>query len=364
VALVELRHFIIETNPGDIDSLVSHWVSHRPMQVDLSAMLHANAMAQTDVDEDLRYRVLQHELRIILSYLTGNRPDDWLRLDAENFPVTAGHIKRFISESVGLGMLTAALQEFLELEVGQDAIANFDILPGELKATFGTSRVRPDLLFNYKDDNRAIAGEARGRSRSGQQGQAVFKEQMDRMSDILGWSYGHGCFPVTMTYAFLGGSRIQVDLFTMPGGSPGGLGYLPLTAESPPDVGSSGQEQVTYDAIGRRERRAVRLFETAPEAPTREPRRLFGQEVRGDWVTADLVRPSNVRMFLGTTDEPLPAPEVRAARSRTRPMAQRSTSGIETALSDRLLIVVAQNNEPELEWSRLETVIEGGESHS
>ena len=25
--------------------------------------------------------------------------------------------------------------------------------------------------------------------------------------------------------------------------------------------------------------------------------KLFGREVRGDWVTADLVRPSNIRLF-------------------------------------------------------------------
>jgi hypothetical protein len=113
VALVELRRFIVETAFEDIDSLMPHFVSQEPLQVDLVALLEAHAMAQRDLEEGLRYRVLQDELRIILSYLTGSRPDDWLRLDAENFPGTAGHIKRFISESVGLGMLTAAVQDFL-----------------------------------------------------------------------------------------------------------------------------------------------------------------------------------------------------------------------------------------------------------
>ena len=81
--------------------------------------------------------VLQHELRIILSYISDEGLDDQLQLDVENFAATAGHIKRFISESVGLGMLTAAVQEFFAWEFGPDAISNFDVLPGELKDQFG-----------------------------------------------------------------------------------------------------------------------------------------------------------------------------------------------------------------------------------
>jgi hypothetical protein len=367
VALVELRHFIVDNDSEDLGLFedlglpIPHLASQGPLQVDVAALLEANAMAQHDVEEDLRYRVLQHELRIVLSYLTSDSPNDWLKLDAENFLSTAGHIKRFISESVGLGMLTAAVQEFFALELGPDAIANFDILPGELKKKLGTTGVRPDLLFNCQDDDRALAGEARGRSRPGQQGDAVFKEQMNRMKNILDWSYEHGSFPVTMTYTFLGGAHAQVDLFTMPTESPGGLKYMPPAGPSP-SVIADQRQQVTYEAIGRRERRAARLFETAPQAPAREPRRLFDQEVRGDWVTADLVRASNVRLFVGATDTPFPAPEVRAARSRTGSAARRTDNELETALSDRLLIVVARSEEAEPEWSHVETFIERGES--
>ena len=143
MALVNLRRFIVEPGIDDIGLPTARFVSQKPLHVDLAALLHANSMAQNEVDGDLRYRVLQYELQIILSYLTGNDPDDWLRLDADNFPGTAGHIKGFISESVGLGMLTAAVQDYFELELGKDPIANFDILPGELKKKVGGKGARP-----------------------------------------------------------------------------------------------------------------------------------------------------------------------------------------------------------------------------
>ena|SRR5215469_10377312 len=85
-----------------------------------------------------------------------------LQLDTENFVGTAGHIKRFVSESVGLGMLTAAAEEYFMWQYAPDLIYNFDILPGELQDDFPKKGVRPDLLFKFDDGARALAGEARG----------------------------------------------------------------------------------------------------------------------------------------------------------------------------------------------------------
>jgi len=318
-------------------------------------------MAERDVDRELRYRVLQYELRIILSYLRDGGSGSRLQLDEENFAATAGHIKRFVSESVGLGMLTAAVQEYFAWEFGPDAIANFDVLSGELKEQFGTGGVRPDLLFDFKDGAHVLAGEARGRSSAGPSGDVIRQEQRRRLRDMLVWSSDHGGYPVTMTWAYLGGTYVQVDLFTMSDRSIGGLGYVP-SEEKIAGINVSQREQFTVDAIGRSERRAERLFEDAPEAPVREPRRLFGREVRGDWVTADLVRSSDVRLFLGAMDTPVPAEDLRAVRSRTRRTVQRQGDEYQTAVSDRLLIVVARSENPEPEWSRVEALIERGES--
>lgn len=363
MALVNLRHFIVEADWDDIDVLSprASFAGPKTLEVDLAALLEANATAERDVERDLRYRVLQYELQIILSYLTHDGSGSWLKLDGENFPATAGHIKRFISESVGLGMLTAAVQEFFSWEVGPEAIANFDVLPGELKDEFGTGGVRPDLLFDFKDGERVLAGEARGRSSLGPQGATMRKDQRQRLKDLLAWSRDHGDYPVAMTWAYLGGAHVQVDLFTMQEGSVGSVGYLAVD-KLPVHVGSQVRGQFTAEAVDRSERRTAHLFETAPSAPIRESRRLFGREVKGDWVTADLVRSSDIRMFLGVVEAPLPSSEVRSARSRTRPSSQPRADRYETALSDRMLIVVAQSDDPQPEWSHIEALIEGGES--
>lgn len=362
MALVELRHFVVHapcvSDLSDI-KLDVEFMSRQPIDVNLATLLEANANAQHEVERNLRYRVLQNELRIVLSYLGDSSLQSELQLDKQNFVGTAGHIKRFVSESVGLGMLTAAAEEYFRWQYGADLIYNFDILPGELQEKFGKKGVRPDLLFKFDDGLRELAGEARGRSGVGPQGDAFRPDQLKRMCQILGWSVENGRFPVTMTWAYLGGKQVQVDLFTMSEDSIGSLAYEPLM-EVPAAV--ARRQRVTTDATGRGERRAQRLFETAPPAPAREARSLFGREVRGDWTTADFARPSNVRMFLGVTDQPIPSSDLRIARSRRRRGASRVRTEYETAVSDRLLIVVTESDNPEPAWSRVEVAVQEDQS--
>jgi hypothetical protein len=139
MALVDPRHFMvipeIEPQTGEIEPRFS-FQSSQSLTVDLARLLEANTMAERDVDRDIRYFVLQNELGIILSYLEDASSDSDLQLDVGNFAATAAHIKRFVSESVGLGMLTAAAQEYFAWELGQDSIFNFDILPGDKKLEF------------------------------------------------------------------------------------------------------------------------------------------------------------------------------------------------------------------------------------
>jgi hypothetical protein len=91
----------------------------------------------------------------------------------------------------------------------------------------------------------------------------------------------HGGYPVTMTWAYLGGNHVQVDLFTMSDHSMGSLGYVPPEGKTA-DIDVGVRRQITADAIGRGELRAERLFETAPPAPIREPRsRHAGPAGRG-----------------------------------------------------------------------------------
>ena len=203
------------------------------------------------------------------------------------------------------------------------------------------------------------AGEARGRSQSGPHGMAIRAEQRQRMKEMLRWSSDHGDYPVTMTWAYLGGHHTQVDFFTMSDQSVGSLEYA-LQEASAFRAEAQMRHRFTTEATVRGQRRATRLFETAPPAPVREPRRLFGREVRGDWVTADLVRPSDIRLFLGAVEESVSATEVREVRSRVRRGTRPRARAYEPALtlSDRLVIIVARSEDPEPAWSPIEAFIE------
>jgi hypothetical protein len=71
---------------------------------------------------------MQHELRLLLSFLvdTQDRP---LALRHGDFRGSSGHVKRFISESFGLGMLTAAKGQWKRL--------------GDIVAWFGENDIHP-----------------------------------------------------------------------------------------------------------------------------------------------------------------------------------------------------------------------------
>jgi hypothetical protein len=181
------------------------------------------------------------------------------------------------------------------------------------------------------------------------------------MAQLVGWSSENGGYPVTMTWAYMGGDHVQVDLFTMSDESIGSLAYQQKMETV---FAVTQRELVTVNAVSRAERRPQRLFETAPPAPAREPRRLFDREVRGDWVTADFARPSNVRLFLGVTDQAIPPLRLRAARSRLRRLADRARAEYDTALSDRCLIVVTESDSPEPDWSGVEAAVQEGEDES
>jgi hypothetical protein len=89
---------------------------------------------------------------------------------------------------------------------------------------------------------------------------------------------------------------------------------------------------------------------------------LFGREVRGNWVTADLVRSSDKQLLLGVMDGPVASGDVRAARSRNHRRAQRVSREYQTAVTERLVIVVAHSERPEPEWSAIKAAIESDET--
>jgi hypothetical protein len=84
------------------------------------------------------------------------------------FRASSGHVKRFVSESFGLGMLTAAVERHYRWKLSDSDLANFDVLPAKLASRYSSSGIRPDLLFDFSSqgEEKRLAGEARGRSSS------------------------------------------------------------------------------------------------------------------------------------------------------------------------------------------------------
>ncbi|ETA03707.1 hypothetical protein CcI156_07960 [Frankia sp. CcI156] len=92
-----------------------------------------------------------------------------------------------------------------------------------------------------------------------------------------------------------------------------------------------------------------RLFATAPPPTRGREHGAFGRTVRGEWVTADLVGPSNLRLFLGVLDRPLEPAQLGAYR-RQRGAASRDFDRLQVAVGRRLMVVVARGTDREPDW--------------
>ena len=104
------------------------------VDVRLEASVRVNALAAM-ARSNVRYHVVQHELRLLLSYIHASRRRK-IRLRRPEFTASALHIRRFVSESFGLAMLTAVKEWTRGWRARRRAIANFDALPTNLLDNF------------------------------------------------------------------------------------------------------------------------------------------------------------------------------------------------------------------------------------
>jgi len=226
----------------------------------------------------------------------------------EDFKASAGHVKRFITESFGMGMLTATVQSHYGWQPSERSLANFDVLPTGLADLYPSYGVRPDLLFDFNegDSQWRLAREARGRSRR-PQGAAICAEQRKRLEEIVAWSGRNDQHRVTMTWAYSGSDQVQVDLFDV---------QPSLDADASLAKPSLFAQEMLSVVEERAEDRATaltaQLYDSAPEPDHARP--IFGSHVRGDWVTADLLAPSDLHLLLGVLDHPLPPDNIRSIR--------------------------------------------------
>ncbi|MBB4687691.1 hypothetical protein [Amycolatopsis jiangsuensis] len=108
IALRDFRCSSQYTTSGTLVLAEVRLVDERPLQVALTEVLQVNALAAR-LRRRMAYRVLQHELRLVLSFLRTPKNG---RLVARTGDIqsAARHIGSFFAESVGLGLLTAGMR--------------------------------------------------------------------------------------------------------------------------------------------------------------------------------------------------------------------------------------------------------------
>lgn len=319
-----------------------------------------NALA-VPADRELTYRVMQHEQRLLLSFLM-DEPRHPVSLRHAAFRASSLHVKRFVSESFGLGMLTAAAERHHRWNLDDGDLHNFDVLPAKLTAQYPSSGIRPDLLFDFTGQGHEmrLAGEARGRS-SVKPVHSASQDQRGRLADIVAWSGVNHLHPVTMTYAYTGAAHAHVDLFDI-----NAPDYLDAALDALIVV--SGEEGIVmtrnrrrFERLGSIQPRALerarvvadQLYETAPHDVPGPTRSVCGRNVRGSWATADLIAPSRLRFFLGLLDQPLSPEQAGAPRRRRNAARQPDADPIQIAATGRILAVVARDADQDPDWSEV-----------
>lgn len=371
---ITLRQFAWTERPGHADPHpevdgVHRVAADRKLPVDLSYAVGVNALT-APAGGVVRYETRQHELRLMLCYLD-NDPGYPVRLRDDVFRASAAHIRRFVSESIGAGMLTAAVQAAYRWRATAGTLVELGTLPTALAGHLNAAKARPDLLFDMP--GLTLAGEARGRSEAPPT--RVTAQQRERLNNLLPWSYHHGTYPVVMTWAYATGLGTTVDLFTRSGRLPGMTGPIGQPLPSPaatqidlfdqdelpgkPDARApraqpgrgagrdfdrgSPRELVTrisqrVDAV------ADQLYATAPDPSAR----IGDVAVHGDWAPLDLLGPAAGSFLLGVLERPLSRDAATEVNARLSPAHRSEGTGLSAHVAGRL--VVAVSNEGGRPW--------------
>ncbi|WP_139233235.1 hypothetical protein [Micromonospora sediminimaris] len=376
--------------------VVATIVGQGDLSVGLARLVHINAMA-CDLRKVLDYRTKQLEARLLVSYLDAPGVGNPLRLDDRAFGASSRHIRGFVSECSGLGMLTAASEVIFAWRQGVHDLHNFDALPMQLLRDYPAKGVRPDLLFHLPEG--PVAGEARGRYRPAKQLLPThpLSSQKNRLRELANWSASHSDHPYFMSWFYIGPSGVAVDIF-LPNHHRwhNDLAKVPAFEEHiedqddaqewrfplreelprsrrppspqrrPPDEADameledevfrrSGWPALAQEAerVRTPQEQAVevmnRLYDSAPEAGAEWA--LGGIPVRGTWAFADQLGDARYEILLGVL-----AGGPRRRVDVKRRLAQ-AEEGLDVCLDGRLLTVVRPVVAPRPEWAELERVL-------
>jgi hypothetical protein len=351
-----------------------------------------------DLRKVLDYRTKQLEARLLLSYLDAPGAGHPLRLDHRAFNASSRHIRGFVSECSGLGMLTAASESIFAWQQGTHDLHSFDALPKQLLRNYDdTIRVRPDLLFQLPTG--PVAGEARGRYRreTALLPKNPLRPQKVRLRELADWSAVNSDHPYFMSWFYIGRAGVAVDIFLPDdrrwdtdlamAAFEGRIEQhdevrewrFPVHEELPrsrpqrapqrPPLPDEGYEtelaadgfDVPSELLGFQVEAAVRtpqeqavevmnrLYESAPEAGPDSA--LGGIPVRGSWVLADQLGEARYEILLGVlAQHPRRRVDVRRRLARTE-------GRFDVCLDGRLLSVVRRISGRRPEWAELEGML-------
>ncbi|MEV0530889.1 hypothetical protein [Kitasatospora sp. NPDC050463] len=372
--------FTVEKGPAGAEAVQAVEVGQGPLPVSLAALANINALA-CDLRRTVDQRVRDHEISLLLSYLDGDAGAGPLGVDCGALDSSSGHIRRFVSECTGLGVMTAASETLFDWKSGTDGLSSFDVLPDKLVGAYAKTGVRPDLLYDLAAG--PLAGEARGRRRDAKQMLPAVKgtaDQRKRLEKLAAWSADHSDHDYFMSWVWLGTGGVYVDIF-LPEDSPATAGLKTGWIEQP------GSQQPWRFRVPRPDPR--RRVETDPEDYLDPPLlmtkdvpdgivideasagsaqevvdaamdRAFGRDerylgelggvpVRGTWLRADAVGPARHEVLVGVLGEHVPA-DLRAQRRR---LEAEQGHRLDLFLEGRLLTLVHPVGEPRPSWGRI-----------
>ncbi|WP_440554204.1 hypothetical protein ACSP97_24070 [Streptomyces sp. SCPE 10] len=374
---------------GLAEAVIATEVGRRSLPVSLSQLVGINALA-CDLRGVIDQGVHDHEVNLLTSYVAEATSGTPLTAHYSRLQAASRHIRGFVSECTGLGVMSAVSEELFAWKPGKRSLNSFDVLPRRFGAVFGRKGPRPDLLFHLETG--AIAGEARGRSRKERTlfPRSATKPQKDRMLTLANWSIDNADHPYFMSWVWIGPSGVVVDIFLPDDeqvtksvvkdwtvSAEGGERWVmeperprrrrPATpiadffGDAAPENGPIPSERMRSNQVPAGMTRRVSLEEYAAEADKRAEIMMdelyrhsattvgsvAGVPVRGKWITANALGPATHEVLIGVLEAGIPRGG-RAQRSRR-------SLGTDAVLDGRLLTVVRRLDEDRPSWERIET---------
>ncbi|MEV8095230.1 hypothetical protein [Kitasatospora sp. NPDC085879] len=363
---------------GKAVTVVAAELGRGVLPVSLAQLVNVNALA-CDLRKVIDQGVRDGEIALLTSYVAEAMDGTPLTAHYPRLIASSRHIRSFVSECTGLGVMSAVSEALFEWKPGKRTLNSFDILPRQLKGLYGTSGPRPDLLFHLPAG--PMAGEARGRSRSSKMPFPVAStaDQRSRMATLANWSKDQGDHAYFMSWVWIGPGGVVVDVFlpdddTLVDGmvkgwmtESGGETWImpaPRPRERPatfhvPD-GDEGMD-VHGGLLGTSEDDSIRIEEAVELADAwadSAMNRLFerspatvgtvaGVPVRGQWIQGDRIGPATHEVLVGVLAEGLPVDH------RARRRAASTPGRLDAFLDGRLLTVARRLDEDRPAWDRI-----------